>query len=584
MWFLAFLFVVVALLVRIPFMHVREAALLGDETIIGLMAKHILEGQLPIYFYAQSYMGSFEAYIAALFALGLGLNGWSAQLGAFFSYALFLVVHFFLIKKLWGLAASIFSTLLLVVPSVMVWEISVRAFGGSTEVLLFGALSFFLWIKVFSDKQKKWIFALGLSLGLGLWINPLFLIYLISLVVMTLYWRDGFRRRVKWLSPLRVFWLGDLKGPLWVKWILRGLHVFYLVYIAKQIFVFFTGPLTWKALGFDFSRPPFQWKGIRKILNLMTAEGVLLAYLVQGQKGILLFFRHWLPLILGFTAGYFPAIFHSLSGAEGYRLLHAAGTIRGHDIFQKLKLIYLELLPYRVFGVNTDFHSIALSEGLAGAWVLLIFTGAFIFYFFHFRKDWAAFYKLKRGIQKEGFFFCLLGLFTLLFNTLITLEADRYLLPFYWVAAVIAGFLLSKIYSTAKFKWGAVAMLLMLMGYYVAANIRLVLTFPEPDDIRGLARVLEKENIAGGTTDYENAYRLSFYSQENLKFIPFPLQGINRIPSYNAYVENLKRKAFIFSKKEDQERFLNRNPEFIPKEIKSFKNFVICVVENAALQ
>ncbi len=583
-WFLPLFFAGAALLIRIPFIQVREGALLGDEMIIGLMAKHILEGHFPIFFYGQSYMGSLEAYVVAFLAQGIGLNGWSAQLGAFFSYALFLIVHFFLIKRLWGLPASIFSTILLVVPSVMVWEISVRAFGGSTEVLLFGTLSFFLWLKVFADKQKKWILALGLSLGLGLWTNPLFLLYLISLAVMTLYWRDGFRKRMKWLAPSRVFWLKDLKGPSWVKFLLQGLHIFYLIYIMKQIIVFFTGPLEWKILGFNFTKPPFQWKGIRKILNLMTAEGLVVAYLVQGQKGILLFLKHWGGLILGFIVGYSPAIFYGLSGGEGYRLLHAAGIIRLDQILPRLKLVYLDLLPSHIFGVNPDFIPISWVRQLSALWILLIFAISFIFYFIHFRKDWAVFFKLKRGIQKEGFFFCLLTAAILFFNTVITLEADRYLLPFYWVSSVVAGFMIAEIYKIFKWKWGALAILATLAGYYAVTNAQFVITFPKPNDIRGLIRVLEKENIRGGMSDYDSAYRISFYSQEKLKFIPFKGKGILRIPAYQNVVDFLPRKALIFADKEDEASFINNHPEFVPKEIKNFNNFIIYVTDDVSFR
>ena len=45
-------------------------ALDSDEAVIGLMARHILHGDRPTFFWGQNYMGPFEAYFAALlFAL-----------------------------------------------------------------------------------------------------------------------------------------------------------------------------------------------------------------------------------------------------------------------------------------------------------------------------------------------------------------------------------------------------------------------------------------------------------------------------------------------------------------------------------
>nr|HMN61443.1 hypothetical protein [Anaerolinea sp.] len=37
----------------------------SDEAIVGLMARHILLGERPIFFYGQSYMGSLDAFLVA---------------------------------------------------------------------------------------------------------------------------------------------------------------------------------------------------------------------------------------------------------------------------------------------------------------------------------------------------------------------------------------------------------------------------------------------------------------------------------------------------------------------------------------
>jgi hypothetical protein len=38
----------------------------ADEAIVALMARHILQGERPIFFYGQAYMGSLDAYLVAL--------------------------------------------------------------------------------------------------------------------------------------------------------------------------------------------------------------------------------------------------------------------------------------------------------------------------------------------------------------------------------------------------------------------------------------------------------------------------------------------------------------------------------------
>ena len=38
----------------------------GDEAIVALMARHILQGERPIFFYGQAYLGATDAWLVAL--------------------------------------------------------------------------------------------------------------------------------------------------------------------------------------------------------------------------------------------------------------------------------------------------------------------------------------------------------------------------------------------------------------------------------------------------------------------------------------------------------------------------------------
>ncbi|MDX9865237.1 MAG: hypothetical protein RBT34_10570, partial [Anaerolineaceae bacterium] len=71
----------------------------SDEAIVALMARHILQGELPVFFYGQVYMGSLDAFMVAggfalfgqqvwvirvvqtvLFALVMWTTAWVAKL------------------------------------------------------------------------------------------------------------------------------------------------------------------------------------------------------------------------------------------------------------------------------------------------------------------------------------------------------------------------------------------------------------------------------------------------------------------------------------------------------------------------
>ena len=60
----------VALLLKGILLYVGVVSFDSDEAVVGLMARHILQGARPIFFYGQAYMGSLDAYlVAGAFAL-----------------------------------------------------------------------------------------------------------------------------------------------------------------------------------------------------------------------------------------------------------------------------------------------------------------------------------------------------------------------------------------------------------------------------------------------------------------------------------------------------------------------------------
>ncbi len=44
----------------------------ADEAVVALMARHILQGERPIFFYGQAYLGSTDARLAAASFISLG--------------------------------------------------------------------------------------------------------------------------------------------------------------------------------------------------------------------------------------------------------------------------------------------------------------------------------------------------------------------------------------------------------------------------------------------------------------------------------------------------------------------------------
>ena len=69
-----------AILSRVWLIVHTHGVMAGDEMMVGLQAEHILHGDRPVYYYAQPYMGSLEAYLAALIFRLTGPAVWAMRL------------------------------------------------------------------------------------------------------------------------------------------------------------------------------------------------------------------------------------------------------------------------------------------------------------------------------------------------------------------------------------------------------------------------------------------------------------------------------------------------------------------------
>src|SRR5690554_1891314 len=74
----------------------------ADEAIVGLMARNILQGERPIFYWGQSYMGALEAYLAAaVFAL-LGSSTAALRLVPTVCSVIFVWLNYLLARRLFG--------------------------------------------------------------------------------------------------------------------------------------------------------------------------------------------------------------------------------------------------------------------------------------------------------------------------------------------------------------------------------------------------------------------------------------------------------------------------------------------------
>lgn len=166
----------------------------SDEAIVGLMGKHIIDGERPIFFYGQSYMGSLDAYFVALSFLIFGEKVIAIRLVQLILFFLTIVnIYFYVIIAFQNKKAAFFSALFLIFAPVNLILYTTVSLGGYTEALLIGSIVMLLSTKYFQayennrvtkNNKFRYLLAIGFFTGLGLWVNPISLTITVPMVFL----------------------------------------------------------------------------------------------------------------------------------------------------------------------------------------------------------------------------------------------------------------------------------------------------------------------------------------------------------------------------------------------------------------
>ena len=191
--------VLFALALRLFFVLTPHAALDADEAIVGLMGRHVLRGEFPIFYYGQTYMGGLEPHLAAL---GFAIGGATPLVLKLVCLAVALV----LVWAHGGAGAShprtrtrLVAGVFMALPPIFLTVWSVKARGGFIETLVLGSLVLLLahrTVETTGRRRLRAALILGLVGGLGWWTCQLVVSYLVAagiLVVRGAGWAAGLR-------------------------------------------------------------------------------------------------------------------------------------------------------------------------------------------------------------------------------------------------------------------------------------------------------------------------------------------------------------------------------------------------------
>jgi hypothetical protein len=160
----------------------------ADEAVVALMARHILQGERPLFFYGQAYMGSLDAFLAAGgFAL-FGAQVWVVRAVQILLFSATLIFWHAFVAEGFGSRTADVAALLLAVPPVFLTLYTTASLGGYGEALFFGSLAMLLAAQIVRGKNHpaRWC-GLGLAAGIGFWSFPLSLVLTAPAVAAALW-------------------------------------------------------------------------------------------------------------------------------------------------------------------------------------------------------------------------------------------------------------------------------------------------------------------------------------------------------------------------------------------------------------
>jgi len=220
-WLTAAVVLAVALALRAAVLAAGAFPFNADEAVVGLMARHIVAGQWPTFFYGQAYLGSLDAgLVAAAFAL-LGESILAIRIVQTLLFLGTILTTMMLTREMgFPLLVSALAGLLLAVPSVNVTLYTTVSLGGYGEALLLGNLILWATLRLIRRPASVWPFGLwGVLTGFALWVFGLTLIYSVpSAVLLALACLRRLPRRqllIRFVAVLAGSCLGALPLVVW---------------------------------------------------------------------------------------------------------------------------------------------------------------------------------------------------------------------------------------------------------------------------------------------------------------------------------------------------------------------------------
>lgn len=536
---LAIVLAFLALALRWPFIVRGNTLLMPDEAIVGIMAQDIAEGRhFPIYFYGQSYMGTLEAYTMAGLRLLINDPFLPLRLAPALYFSLLVGIFFLMLTRWFGRVSGLAGSLALIFASPMFvqWSIS-GCCGGYIEVILWGVLfwwaysEWFIQPRIEKIQYTKQVF-FGLLIGSGLWLNPMFIVFLLPVIVHAFLGQliHHIRYQTRWGVLLQRIEKRYHGWPIVLPTIILGgvlLSNFLCVEKDGQTLILFN----------LFPRKI-------SLILLGSLLGAVIFYLFFRKK-----FYRWVmdiihlykPMFLGFLLGYLPSmiyvIYRIISGKqmEGQPAFwfRAIWTIDSTLSFLWAGLpVILGADPDKYINLvqqgrmsNTNQLSTTLHGFLFVLNIMIFFSLAIIVLLLivYHRNELIQMLRLHSARYGPSSFLLLavtihIGLF-IFSSTAFNFTTIRYMLPScLTMTAILSASLAVK---EKKLRVLTGLMIIILMSSWSVGQVAFWLQLGRPHPLEPVATALQNHRVRIAGAEILDAHILSFLTQQNPKIFEY---------------------------------------------------------------
>jgi hypothetical protein len=499
---------------RLPFLLRGSRFFDSDEAVEGLMARHVLLGELPMFLWGQRYKGVPEVYLSAA-----ALHWWPAGVIALKAvtlgcFALYACLNFRLLTELFSRRIAWIATGLLIAgaPSLVFWTLTgsaemVMSFIAGTTLCL-GAVA---WRRTGS---RTGLIAAAFALGFGLWVQQYILYYLVALAVAAADWTPQGRAWLRDQLVLRT-------RPTWLRFVLGAIGAAAFVYAALGAAAFFGAgfDVTVSGVRVTVTHPQKMW-WIAAALALM-ATGIF----IIGQLAWTTITSVWIAPATAFLLGYAPALLGRLL-ADGPGAPMARMDLAG---FRSAVSPFAGTVLPIVFGFKSP-----TTETLAvPAWSAAIIAIAIV----------ASYVGLTRARQTEPatafrstfhVFLITTPIVFVLSGAYIDEQSYRYLMPLHAALPVVYAAGIDTAFRRNKI--AGLALLSGLVGLFVWQQADWYRRLEPDRESPAIVSCLDRAGIRAAYADYWVSYKVTFLTGERV--ILAPNNGVDRYPPYTAAVRS----------------------------------------------